>query len=463
MQKEYDLVIIGSGPGGYVAAVRAVQLGFKVACVEKAKTLGGVCLNIGCIPSKVLLDSSEHYYQVREKFADHGIITGEVSLDLGTMMARKEKVVSDLTDQVRKLLENNKIDIIHGIGAIKSANQVQVTDKSSTVILNAKNILLATGSSPIQVPGLDFDGEYIVSSSDALSFDKVPEHLCIVGGGVIGLELGSVWNRLGSKVTVIEMLPRIAGTLDQQVIRTLERVLKKQGFEFKLNTRVVSADIANGKIKVNLETKGKNSSLECSKLLVAIGRRPVTHGLGLEDLGIKIHEKTGHIIVDNQYRTSISSIYAVGDLIPGPALAHKASAEGIAAVENMAGRSGEVNYDIIPSVVYTWPEVGTVGITKEQAKDQKIPHKTGTFPFGGTGRARCMGETDGFVKIICHSKTDRILGVHIIGPRASELIAECVLAMEFGASSEDIARTVHSHPTFSEAVMEAAMLAALKH
>jgi len=463
MDKEYDLVIIGSGPGGYVAAVRAAELGLKTACVEKSKTLGGVCLNVGCIPSKALLDSSEHYSQAREKFAEHGIITGDVSLDLGTMMARKEKVVSDLTDQVRKLLENNKIEIIHGTAVLKGPNQVEVAAESNTLTLNAKNILLATGSIPAAVPGLEFDGEYIVSSTEALSFDKVPGHLAIVGGGFIGLELGSVWNRLGAKVTIIEMLPKIASTLDGQVIRTLERVLKKQGFGFKLNTRVTKANITDGKIKVNLETKGKNSTLECDKLLVAIGRKPMSQGLGLEDLGIKTDEKTGHVLVDSQYRTNIPSIYAIGDLIPGPALAHKASAEGTAAVENMAGLPGEVNYDTIPSAVYTWPEVGSVGITKEQAKEQKIPHKVGNFPFSGTGRARCMGETDGFVKIICHSKTDRVLGVHILGPRASDLIAECVLAMEFGASSEDIARTVHSHPTFSEAVMEAAMSLALKH
>ncbi|QTA78595.1 Dihydrolipoyl dehydrogenase (E3 component of 2-oxoglutarate dehydrogenase complex) [Desulfonema limicola] len=462
MDKKYDLVIIGSGPGGYVAALKAAELGFKTACVEKSKTLGGVCLNVGCIPSKALLDSSEHYFQAKEKFADHGIITGNISLDLKTMMGRKEKVVADLTDQLRKLLENNKIDIVQGTGTIKGENQVEVVQESDTLKLNAKNILLATGSIPAAVPGLEFDGQHIISSTEALSFEKVPGHLCIVGGGFIGLELGSVWARLGAEVTIIEMLPRIAGTLDGQIIRTLERILKKQGLDFKLNTRVTSADIADRNIKVSFETKGENSTLECDKLLVAVGRRPMTLGLGLEDMGIKTDKKTGHIIVDSQYRTNIPSIYAIGDLIPGPALAHKASAEGSAAVENMAGLSGDVNYNTMPSVVYTWPEAGCVGITKEQAKEQKIPHKIGSFPFGGTGRARCMGETDGFVKIISHSKTDRVLGVHILGPRASDLIAECVLAMEFGASSEDIARTVHSHPTFSEAVMEAAM-SAWKH
>lgn len=459
-EKQYDLIVVGTGPGGYVAAVRAVQLGFKVACVEKEKRLGGVCLNVGCIPSKALLDSSEHFVQAKEKFQDHGILFDGISLDLGAMMARKEKVVADLTDQVRKLLEGNKIDIVHGTARLEGPHEVAVAvEGGGEKTLSAKNILLATGSAPIEVPGLAFDGEYIVDSTGALSFDSVPGHLVVVGGGYIGLELGSVWRRLGAEVTVVEMLPKIAATLDGQVIRSLERVLKKQGLNFHLDTRVSGAEVKGGKVAVTVEGKDGASTLECDRVLVAVGRRPLTRELNLDAAGVKTDERTGHILVNSRYQTGIDSIYAIGDLIAGPALAHKASAEGVAAVENMAGNPGEVNYDAIPAIVYTWPEVASVGITEEAARERKIPYCVGTYPFSGAGRARCMGETDGFVKMICHSRTDRILGVHIFGPRAADMIAECVLAVEFGAGSEDIARTVHGHPTFSEALMEAAQSA----
>jgi len=457
-QAQFDLVIIGSGPGGYVAAVRASQLGLKTAVVEKERRLGGVCLNVGCIPSKALLDSSEYYHLARERFAEYGIQTGKVSLDLPAMLARKDKVVADLTENVRKLLEGNNIEIVPGTATVSAPGAVAVdTGKKKPSTLTTKNILLATGSEPIEVKGLEFDGRRIVSSTEALSFDTVPKHLGIVGGGYIGLELGSVWNRLGSKVTVIEMLPKIATTLDGQVGRTLDRILKRQGLEFKLNTKVAEAKVVRNKVKAVLERKDGSEEMIFDRLLVSIGRRPLTRGLGLEALGIETDPRSGQVLVDETYRTNVAGIYAIGDLVPGPMLAHKASAEGIAAVECMAGRAGEVNYDTIPAVVYTWPEVASVGLTEEQVREKQIPYCVGSFPFSGAGRARCMGETDGFVKLIAHGKTDRILGVHIIGPRAADMIAECVLALEFGASSEDIARTIHGHPTFAEALQEAAL------
>jgi dihydrolipoamide dehydrogenase len=457
-ETQFDLVIIGSGPGGYVAAVRAAQLGLKTAVVEKSSRLGGVCLNVGCIPSKAMLDASEYYHLAKDRFAEYGVKTGKVTLDLAAMLARKDKVVEDLTGNVRKLLEGNNIEIVHGTAAVTAPETVEVdTGKKKKQTLTAKNILLATGSEPIEVPGLAFDGKHIVGSTEALSFDSVPKHLGIVGGGYIGLELGSVWNRLGSQVTVIEMLPKIATNLDGQVGRALDRILKRQGLEFRLNTKVAEAKVSRNKVKTVLEGKDGREEMTFDRLLVSIGRRPLTRGLGLDALGVETDPKTGQILVDETYCTSVAGIYAIGDLVPGPMLAHKASAEGIAAVECMAGRAGEVNYDTIPAVVYTWPEVASVGLTEEAVREREIPYCVGSFPFSGAGRARCMGETDGFVKLISHGKTDRILGVHIIGPRAADMIAECVLALEFGASSEDISRTIHGHPTFAEALQEAAM------
>jgi dihydrolipoamide dehydrogenase len=462
-KKIYDLIIIGSGPGGYVAAVRAAQLGLKTACIEKETRLGGVCLNVGCIPSKALLDSSEYYHLAKEHFAEHGIKTGKLTLNLAAMMARKEQVVEELTGNVRKLLEGNNIEIFKGTAHLAGEDQIEIQqDTGSSRIkkgqtLQAKSIILATGSMPVQVPGLEFDGKRIVTSTEALEFKTVPKHLGIVGGGYIGLELGSVWLRLGAKVTVVEMLPKIVSIMDGQVGRALDRILRKQGMDIRLNTRVSGAKIQKSSVRVNLENNNKKETLSCDRLLVSVGRRPMTQKLGLEDIGIKTDPKTGHILVDESFQTNIPTIYAIGDLISGPMLAHKASAEGIAAVECIAGLPGEVNYDAIPSVVYTWPEVASVGLTEEQIKERNIPYCVGTYPFSGAGRARCMGEKDGFVKLIAHSKTDRILGVHIIGPRAADMIAECVLAVEFGASSEDIARTIHGHPTFAEALQEAAM------
>jgi len=459
----YDVIIVGSGPGGYVAAVRAVQLGLTVACIEKAPRLGGVCLNVGCIPSKALLDSSEYLQLTKNQFADHGIKTGRISFDLAVMMARKEKVVQDLTNNVKRLLEGHKVEIIQGTARLAAADQVTVESNSSSskkkqsTTLSAKAIILATGSKTVPLPDLPFDGHQIISSTDALKLDSVPKHLGIVGGGYIGLELGSVWLRLGAKVSLFEMLPKIATGLDGQVGRKLQRVLKRQGFKFYMNSKVTRAKAMAKNIKVELEAKGKKETVTCDKLLVSVGRRPFTRDLGLDQVGVETDLETGCIKVDSAYRTNIPSIYAIGDLIPGPMLAHKASAEGIAVAEIIAGRPGEVNYDAIPSIIYTWPEVASVGMTEEQVKERDIPYCSGTYPFTGAGRARCMGETDGFVKVLAHEKTDRILGVHIIGPRAADMIAESVLAIELGGSSEDIARTVHGHPTFAEALQEAAM------
>jgi dihydrolipoamide dehydrogenase len=460
---QFDVIIIGSGPGGYVAAVRATQLGLKVACIEKAPRLGGVCLNVGCIPSKALLDSSEYLQLAKNQFSDHGIKTGRISFDLAVMMARKEKVVQDLTENVRRLLEGHKVEIIQGTARLAAADQVSVetnsgsSNKKQRTTLSAKAIILATGSETVALPDLPFDGHQIISSTDALKLETVPKHLGIVGGGYIGLELGSVWLRLGAKVSLFEMLPKIATGLDGQVGRKLQRVLKRQGFKFYMNSKVTRAKAMAKSIKIELEAKGKKETVTCDKLLVSVGRRPLTRDMGLDQVGVEIDPENGCIKVDSAYRTNIPSIYAIGDLIPGPMLAHRASAEGIAVAEIIAGRPGEVNYDAIPSIIYTWPEVASVGLTEEQVKERDIPYCSGTYPFTGAGRARCMGETEGFVKVLAHEKTDRILGVHIIGPRAADMIAESVLAVELGGSSEDIARTVHGHPTFAEALQEAAM------
>jgi len=452
----YDLVVIGGGPGGYTAAVRAAQLGLKTACIEKWPRLGGVCLNVGCIPSKALLDSSEYFHLARTQFAAHGIRTAEVGIDIAKMMSRKDQVVKDLTDNVRKLLEAHKVEIIHGTARLAGRNRVEVSGDPSRT-LEAQSIILATGSEPASLPGIAFDGQLIVSSTEALQFDAVPQNLGIIGGGYIGIELGSVWLRLGAKVTVIEMLPDIVASMDGQVSRRLLRVLKKQGFNFRLETRVTSAKVEGGKVKVDVEAEGRTEALEFDRLLVCVGRRPLTRGLGLESAGIAPDPQTGGIRVDASLRTSVPSIYAIGDLAPGPMLAHKAAAEGLAAAQIIAGKFGEVNYDAIPAIVYTAPEVASVGLTEEQVKERGIPYRTGVYPFTGNGRAKCFGDTEGLVKLIGHQKTDRLLGAHIIGPRAAEMIAEAVLAVEFGASLEDIAGTVHGHPTFAEALMEAAM------
>ncbi len=456
-ENNFDLVVIGSGPGGYTAAVKASGLGMTVACVEKEPRPGGVCLNVGCIPSKALLDSSEIYATIKNGLSVHGIRVTDPTLDLAAMMTRKDQVVEVLTGQVRKLLEAGRVTLLQGTAGIMDAHRVEVAGSDGgTRVLEAKFILLATGSAPVTVPGLAFDEDRIVTSTGALKFTEVPQTLGIIGGGYIGLELGSVWQRLGATVTVIEMLPQIAASLDGQISRALKRILDKQGLAIRLKTAVTHAEILEGGVRLTLESGGKSEAMEFDRVLVAVGRKPLTAGLGLEAVGVETDPKTGHVRIDVNYRTSVPSIYAIGDIVPGPMLAHKASAEGIAAVEAMAGLSSEVNYDTLPSVVYTWPEVAGVGLTEEQLKTREIPYIAGAYPFSGNARARCMGETDGLVKILAHARTDRILGVHMIGPRVSEMIAEAVMAMEMGAASEDIAGTVHSHPTFSEALMEAA-------
>jgi dihydrolipoamide dehydrogenase len=455
-ESPYDVVVIGGGPGGYTAAARAAQLGLKTACVEQRPRLGGVCLNVGCIPSKALLDSSEYFHLAKTRLGDHGIQTGELAMDIARMMARKDQVVKDLTDNVRKLLEGHHVEIIHGAAKLAGKDRVEVSgDRPRT--LQARNIILATGSEPASIPGIPFDGKLIVSSTEALQFESVPRNLGIIGGGYIGIELGSVWLRLGARVTVIEMLPDIVAAMDGQVSRRLLRVLKKQGFDFRLDTRVTGARAKGRSVKVEVEAEGKTDTLEFERLLVCVGRRPLTQGLGLESAGIEPDPKTGFIRVDASLRTNVPNIYAIGDLVPGPMLAHKASAEGVTAARIIAGKFGEVNYDAIPAIVYTAPEAASVGLTEEQVKQRGIPYRTGVYPFTGNGRAKCFGDTEGFVKLIAHRKTDRLVGVHIIGPRAAEMIAEAVLAVEFGASMEDIAGTVHGHPTFAEALMEAAM------
>ncbi len=459
MAERYDLVVIGAGPGGYVAAIRAAQLGMRVACVEKQPTLGGTCLNIGCIPSKALLDSSELYHLARHRFAKHGIKTGEVSLDVAALLARKDEVVKGLTDGVRGLFRKNKITTVHGLGRLTTPTTVVVRDAAGAEsTLDAAHVLLATGSVPIELPFLPFDGKTVVSSTEALCFPKVPSHLVVVGGGYIGLELGSVCKRLGSKVSVVEFLPRIVPMMDLEVGQLLFRSLSKQGLEFQLETKVTGAKIDGDRVTVSTETKeGQKLSLDCDKVLVAVGRRPYTAGLGLETVGIKADPKTGKVAVDKKYRTNVPTISAIGDLIDGPMLAHKAEDEGVAFAELLAGKAGHVDYDTIPSVIYTWPEVASVGATEEQLRERGVAYNVGKFPFLANGRAKAMDESEGLVKILADAKTDRVLGVHIIGPRASDLIAEAVTTMEFSGSAEDIARICHAHPTLSEAVREAAL------
>jgi dihydrolipoamide dehydrogenase len=460
MAERYDLIVIGAGPGGYVAAIRAAQLGLKVACVEKRPALGGTCLNVGCIPSKALLDSSELYVQIKAHAQRHGLKIDSVGLDLPAMLARKDKVVKGLTDGVAFLFKKNKISSVAGTARLAGAGKVAVKPadaKKAETILEARSILLATGSEPIGLPSLPFDGVSIVSSTEALAFDKVPQHLIVVGAGYIGLELGSVWCRLGAKVTVVEFLPRILPLGDAEVAEALQKSLTKQGLVFHLGTKVTGAARQGGQVIVNANAGGKDVLFQGDKVLVAVGRKPYTAGLGLKEAGVVVEEKTGRIPVDENFRTNVEGIHAIGDLIQGPMLAHKAEEDGIACVERLAGRKTHVNYDTVPSVIYTWPEVASVGPTEEQLKAAGREYRVGRFPFSASARARCMDETEGFVKMLADARTDRLMAVHIIGPRASELIAEAVTILEFGGSAEDIARTCHSHPTLSEAVREAAL------
>ncbi len=459
-EQAYDVIIIGGGPGGYVAAIRAAQLGLKTACVEKRGSLGGTCLNVGCIPSKAMLQSSEKYEEVRHGLAVHGVKVSGVELDLPTLMAHKDKVVLDNTRGVEFLFRKNKVDYIKGAARFTAPGKLAVTpiDGGAAQELTGKSIIIATGSDVVALPGVEIDEKAIVSSTGALSLPAVPKHLVVVGGGYIGLEMGSVWRRLGSTVTVVEFLDRITPGMDGELARNLQRVLTKQGFTFRLGTKVVSARRGKSGVTLGLEPAqgGPREELACDVVLVAIGRRPYTDGLGLEAAGIAIDNK-GHIQVDDGFATNVKGIYAIGDVIAGPMLAHKASEEGAVLAEHLAGQKGHVNYGVIPAVVYTWPEVATVGRGEEELKSSGIAYKTGKFPFSANARARANADTEGFVKILADAKTDRVLGVHIIGPDAGTMIAEAALAMEYGASAEDIARTCHAHPTLNEAVKEAAL------
>jgi dihydrolipoamide dehydrogenase len=463
-ETKFDLIVIGAGPGGYVAAIRASQLGMKVACVDKRATLGGACLNVGCIPSKALLQSSEKYVEASTHLADHGVKVTKVSLDLKTMLGRKDKVVDGLTKGIAFLFKKNKIESFIGAARIAAPGTVIVTasnGKSSEQTITAKNILIATGSESTPLPGVDVDEKKIVSSTGALELATVPKHLVVIGGGYIGLELGSVWSRLGAKVTVVEFLDRIVPAMDTEVADEMFKTLKKQGLEFRLSTKVTAAEKTKSGVALTVEPAagGDAETLECDVVLVSIGRRPFTAGLGLEDIGV-VTDNRGFIEVDHGFKSSVDGIYAIGDVIPGPMLAHKAEDEGVVAVEMMAGQSGHIDYNAIPAVVYTAPEAASVGATEQQLKDAGVDYRVGKFPFMANSRARAAGEDgSGFVKILADAKTDRVLGAHIIGPDAGTMIAELALAMEFSASAEDISRTSHAHPTLNEAVKEAAMAA----
>ena len=460
MTDAYDVVVIGGGPGGYVAAIRAAQLGLKTACVEKRGSLGGTCLNIGCIPSKALLQSSEKYEEAKHALAVHGVKLEGVSLDLPAMMARKDKVVSENTRGVEFLFKKNKVEYVKGAARFVAANRLAITpiDGGTARELEAKSIIIATGSDVVALPGVEIDEKTIVSSTGGLSLPAVPKRLVVIGGGYIGLEMGSVWRRLGSEVTVVEFLDRITPGMDSEVAKSLQRVLSKQGFVFRLGMKVVAAKRGKSEVTLTLEPAqgGSREEIKTDVVLVAVGRRPYTEGLGLESVGVLVDNK-GRIKVDDGFATNVKGIYAIGDVIAGPMLAHKASEEGVALAETLAGQRSHVNYEAIPAVIYTWPEVATVGRAEEDLTAAGIGYKVGKFPFSANARARANADSDGFVKIIADAKSDRVLGVHIIGPDAGTMIAEAALAMEYGASAEDIARTCHAHPTLNEAVKEAAL------
>jgi dihydrolipoamide dehydrogenase len=459
---QYDVVIVGGGPGGYVAAIKASQLGLKTACIEGRGKLGGTCLNVGCIPSKALLHSSQMYDHAKKDFAEHGvIINGSISVDITKMMENKAKAVSGLTGGIEYLFNKYKVDYVKGWGKLTGPNSVSVAlaDGGSQVV-ESKNIILAVGSevTPLHTCPVDNAGKKVVDSTGALDLDKIPKTMVVVGGGVIGLEMGSVWRRLGTQVTVVEFLNTITPSLDKEISTNFMRICKKQGMKFKLSTKVTGTEVTESGVKLTVEPSagGASSIIEADVVLVSTGRRPFTKNLGLEELGIEM-DKVGRIIVDKHFQTKVPSIFAIGDAIDGPMLAHKAEEEGIACVENLAGFAGHVNYDTIPGVIYTHPEVATVGMTEEQLIAAGVKFNKGVFPFKANSRARTTGDDEGMVKVLADKETDRILGMHIIGSNAGEMIAEGVLAMEYGASSEDIARTCHAHPTLSEALKEACM------
>jgi len=458
-EQSFDVVIIGGGPGGYVCAIKAAQLGLKTACVENRGALGGTCLNVGCIPSKALLSSSEEFDKVSHHLAAHGITAEKVGLDLSKMLGRKDKVVADFTKGVEFLFKKYKVTYLKGTGRLLGGGRVEVLSQPGQgETVSAKHIVIATGSEPTPLPGITIDEKKIVSSTGALTLEKVPNHLVVIGGGVIGLELGSVWRRLGAKVTVVEFLDRIVPTMDLEIGQQFQKVLTKQGLAFKLSTKVTGVTPNGDALDVTIEPAkgGTAETMQADVVLVAIGRRPYVSGVGLEMAGVERDEK-GRVKTDGHYNTNIPGIYAIGDVISGPMLAHKAEEEGVALAEMLAGQAGHVNYETCPNIVYTAPELASVGKTEEELKAAGIEYKIGKFPFIANGRAKAAGETDGLVKLIADAKTDRLLGAHILGPNAGTMIHECVMAMEFQGSAEDVARAFHGHPTHSEAIKEAAL------
>lgn len=455
---QFDVTVIGSGPGGYVAAIRCAQLGFKTALIEKYPTLGGTCLNVGCIPSKALLDSSEHFEKAKKEFSNYGIIINEPKADLAKMIERKDGVVEQTTKGINFLMDKNKVTVYQGIGSFESSAQVKVTkEDGSSELLDSKYFIIATGSKPSTLPFAKIDKERIITSTEALKLKEIPKHLIVIGGGVIGLELGSVYKRLGSEVTVVEFMDRIIPGMDGSLSKELQKVLKKQGMKFNMQTAVSAVERVGNYVKVTAkDKKGEEVVFEGDYVLVAVGRKPYTEGLGLEKAGVDLDER-GRVKVNDHLQTNVQNIYAIGDVVKGAMLAHKAEEEGVFVAETLAGQKPHINYNLIPGVVYTWPEVAGVGKTEEQLKEEGVPYKVGNFPMRALGRSRASGDIDGFVKILADEKTDEILGFHMIGARAADLVAEGVTAMEFRASAEDLTRMSHAHPTYAEAVKEAAL------
>ncbi|HPQ09179.1 MAG TPA: dihydrolipoyl dehydrogenase [Bacteroidia bacterium] len=456
--EQFDVIFIGSGPGGYIGAIRAAQLGFKVAIVEKYQSLGGTCLNVGCIPSKALLDSSEHYFNATHTFEQHGIKVKDIKPDIKQMIARKRQVVKENSDGVAYLMKKNKITVFTGVASFISPTQIKVSSENQTQELTAKYFVIATGSKPSSLPNIEIDKKQIITSTEALELETIPKHLIVIGGGVIGLELGSVFARLGSKVSVVEYFDRIIPSMDGSLSKELQRLLKKNlNFDFYLQHKVLSANKKSKEVVVSAQNKnGETIELKGDYVLVAVGRRPYTENLGLDKAGVNVDEK-GRVVVNEKLQTSQPHIYAIGDVVRGPMLAHKAEEEGVFVAEVIAGQKPHIDYNLIPGVVYTWPEVASVGQTEEQLKEKNIPYKVGQFPFKASGRAKASMDTDGFIKVLAHKETDEILGVHMIAPRAADLIAEAAVAMEYKATAEDIARICHPHPTFSEAFKEACL------
>lgn len=455
---QYDVTVIGSGPGGYVAAIRCAQLGLKTAIIEKYDTLGGTCLNVGCIPSKALLDSSEHFHNATESFKEHGIDISKPKVNFKQMIARKADVVKQNTEGINYLMSKNKIDVLHGLGSFVDKNTIKIAGKEEKTITSEK-IIIATGSKPASLPFIKIDKKRVITSTEALELSEVPKHLVIIGGGVIGLELGSVYARLGAKVSVVEFMDNIIPTMDSTMGKELQKSLKKIGFEFYLSHKVTGVSAKDKEVTVTAETpKGDKIDLKGDYCLVSIGRKPYTEGLGLENAGVKMTER-GQIETDAHLKTNVANIWAIGDVVKGAMLAHKAEEEGVFVAEQMMGQKPHINYNLIPGVVYTWPEVASVGLTEEQLKEKKIAYKTGKFPFKALGRARASMDLDGLVKVLADQQTDEILGVHIIGARAADMIASAVTAMEFRASAEDVSRMSHAHPTYMEAVKEACLAA----